>query len=196
MQTQQGNKFTVHYDQSTCAYINSGNGILNDSVQQNTVEENSSNVDDTRSYSVEIDVNEYIPTEKQVYERFASIINNLNSLCNTYIYKSDGTKIGVSKLNETHCENDASLRYTLIEKIKGKILQCCKDYELMKLDIKNKVEVHNQLSIKTNWNSQHFVSNESLLNLNAFIAFSNIIYDEYLTVLALFNIDPFINFNV
>lgn len=177
------------FNEKECAYVN--NKVIDPS--SDSFHDDECNKTDV-SYNVELDVKEYVPTEKQVYEKLAAIVNVLNSLKRTNMYNSKGTKIGISTLSDM--EGNERVKIQVVETIKNKIFQCCREYEMMKMDIKNRVEVHTQLNVTTYWNTQHSVDEESILNLNAFIAFSNIIYEEYLAVLALFNIDPFINYNV
>lgn len=154
-----------------------------------------------------VKMEKYYPTEEEVYTRLNNIKLVIKSLIKTAVYNHDGKLIDYSYTEELDQEfeydgngNVINVDGILIEeddpdwelKVKWKMLikvfkmtnKYPREYEQAKQDCYQK-----NLSL-----SERNSELKSLLD--AFIACSNIVYDDYLTLLALYHIDPFIKYNV
>lgn len=154
-----------------------------------------------------VKMEKYYPSEDEVYSRFNGIMMVLKSLVKTAMYNHDGKLIDYSYTEELDQEfeydsngNVINVDGILIEeddpdwelKVKWKML--IKVYKMIKKYSKEYEQAKKECYQKQNTTEEQ---NKELKNLlDAFVACSNIVYDDYLTLLALYHIDPFIRYNI
>lgn len=154
-----------------------------------------------------VKMEKYYPTEDEVYTRFNAIKMVLKSLIKTAVYNHDGKLIDYSYTEELDQEFQYNKDGNIID-VDGIIIEDNDpDWELKvkwKMLIKvykmiNKYPIEYEQAKKECYQKQITLEerNKELKSLlDAFIACSNIVYDDYLTLLALYHIDPFIKYNI
>ena len=154
-----------------------------------------------------VKMEKYYPSEDEVYGRFNGIMMVLKSLVKTAMYNHDGKLIDYSYTEELDQEfeydkegNVINVDGIIIEeddpdwelKVKWKML--IKVFKMIKKYPKEYEQAKQECYQKQLSTEEQNKELKSLLD--AFIACSNIVYDDYLTLLALYHIDPFIKYNI
>ena len=154
-----------------------------------------------------VKMEKYYPSEDEVYGRFNGIMMVLKSLVKTAMYNHDGKLIDYSYTEELDQEfeydkegNVINVDGIIIEeddpdwelKVKWKML--IKVFKMIKRYPKEYEQAKQECYQKQLSTEEQNKELKSLLD--AFIACSNIVYDDYLTLLALYHIDPFIKYNI
>ena len=154
-----------------------------------------------------VKMEKYYPSEDEVYGRFNGILMVLKSLVKTAMYNHDGKLIDYSYTEELDQEfeydkdgNVINVDGIIIEeddpdwelKVKWKML--IKVFKMIKKYPKEYEQAKQECYQKQLSTEEQNKELKSLLD--AFIACSNIVYDDYLTLLALYHIDPFIKYNI
>lgn len=142
-------------------------------------------------------------SEEEVYCRLDNIIKVLNSLKETKVYNKEGDILGICRSNEEDSD-DMRFKKELIDKLYSRINRYKNEYKEMQDDIyKKSLNDPNIIREIKNYNKDEQYmyiikkkEDEYKRLLQAFILTTNILYDEYLSLIGLYHIDPLINYNV